>query len=111
MATHPLTLQLDDEQWDQLALAARDRGEIGLAPPTWVTLHTLSSHRRVAELVEHARSTPPEHFTTRPARTDAGAVLLWHGDVGYEGGDVSAPGPRHRLWMGADGWRYERNGV
>ena len=27
MATHTLTLELDDEQWDQLAVAARDRGE------------------------------------------------------------------------------------
>jgi hypothetical protein len=27
VAMHTLTLELDDEQWDQLAVAARDRGE------------------------------------------------------------------------------------
>lgn len=27
MAAHMLTLQLDDQLWDELAVAARDRGE------------------------------------------------------------------------------------
>jgi hypothetical protein len=27
MALHTLTLQLDDQLWDELAVAARDRGE------------------------------------------------------------------------------------
>jgi hypothetical protein len=35
-------------------------------------------------------------------------VAMYHGDAGYESGDVDAPGARHRLLMGTDGWHYER---
>jgi hypothetical protein len=36
-------------------------------------------------------------------------VALWHGDAGYETGDPTVPGPRHRLVMSADTWRYHRD--
>ena len=45
---------------------------------------------------------------TRVASVPGGGVTLWQGDVAYEGGDVAADGPRNRLWMLPDGWRYER---
>ena len=35
-------------------------------------------------------------------------VAMYEGDVAYGTDDVDVPGPRHRLWMVADGWRYER---
>ncbi len=37
-------------------------------------------------------------------------VALWHGDAGYETGDATAEGPRHRLVMSNTApWTYERN--
>ena len=90
------------------AMRRRDALEIELAPPTWVTLHTLAEHRTVAAAIDAARATEPEHFTTKAAMTDAGLSVLWHGDAGYDDGDAAREGPRHRLWMVDSGWRYER---
>jgi len=36
-------------------------------------------------------------------------VMLYPGDAGYDAQDADRPGPRHRLWALAGGWRYERD--
>ena len=103
--------EIRDHMWvsPHAAIARRDALEIELAPPTWVTLHTLVRARTVAAALDAAAAGEPEHFTTRAALTNEGVVAMWHGDAGYETGDPSADGPRHRLWMVDAGWRYERS--
>jgi 8-oxo-dGTP pyrophosphatase MutT (NUDIX family) len=102
--------EIRDHMWvaPAEAMRRRDALEIELAPPTWVTLHTLAAHSTVAGAIDAARATEPEHFTTKAAMTDEGLTVMWHGDAGYEDGDASREGPRHRLWMADTGWRYER---
>ena len=90
-------------------LRRRDAGEVELAPPTWVTLHSLVRHPNVAEAIAAAQAAEPERFTTRIALVDGTRVAMWRGDAGYELGDVAAAGARHRLVMADDGWRYERS--
>ncbi|MGZ6884606.1 MAG: NUDIX hydrolase [Acidimicrobiia bacterium] len=92
------------------ALALRDAGEIELAPPTFVTLHTLAGAATVADALAIAAGREPDVFVTRIAVTDEGLVTLWAGDAGYESGDAAIAGPRHRLVMADGGWRYERDG-
>lgn len=96
-------------------LEARDAGEIVLTPPTFITLVQLAEHRDVHAVLRaaHGRGDdrPVEHFATRVATTSDSAdeiVVLYHGDAGYESGDATLDGPRHRLRMGAV-WRYERD--
>lgn len=103
--------EIHDHQWvsPSGALALRDAGEIELAPPTWVTLFDLSVRTDVADVLQDAADREIEFFVTHVARVDDGMVALWHGDAGYESGDASHAGPRHRLWMVASGWRYERS--
>jgi 8-oxo-dGTP pyrophosphatase MutT (NUDIX family) len=103
--------EIRDHMWvaPQDALARRDALEIELAPPTWVTLHTLAAHQSVAAAIAATRELEPEHFTTKAVLTDDGVVVLWHGDAGYDDGDATRPGGRHRLWMVDAGWRYERS--
>lgn len=103
--------EIRDHMWvsPAEALRRRDALEIELAPPTWVTLHTLAGHATVDEAIQVARITEPEHFTTKAAFTDEGVVVMWHGDAGYEDGDATRAGARHRLWMVDAGWRYERD--
>jgi 8-oxo-dGTP pyrophosphatase MutT (NUDIX family) len=91
------------------ALQRRDAGEIELAPPTWVTLWRLSSAPDATAAVAEAARVDPERFETHMGRAGEHLVALWHGDAGYEDGDAARPGPRHRLWMLAEGWRYERS--
>ncbi len=91
------------------ALRMRDDGEIELSPPTWRTLERLARSTTVAEALDEAVAGVVEHFVTRIALVDGGAVALWHGDAGYESGDPDRPGPRHRLLMVPGPWRYERD--
>ncbi len=92
------------------ALARRDRQEIELAPPTFVTLTALSRFESVDAALASAGERVPERFQTRIGVSDVGPVALWHGDAGYAEGDAAVTGPRHRLTMVKGGeWRYERN--
>jgi 8-oxo-dGTP pyrophosphatase MutT (NUDIX family) len=102
--------EIRDHMWvePRAALVRRDALEIELAPPTWVTLHTLAASATVADALAEAAATELEHFTTKAVLTDDGVVVLWHGDAGYEHGEAAREGPRHRLWMVDTGWRYER---
>ncbi len=92
------------------ALHRRDQGEIELAPPTWVTLWRLAHATDVNAAIAEAARVHPEHFETHMGRDANGDIVaVWHGDTGYEDGNVDRPGPRHRLLMLPSGWRYERN--
>ena len=91
------------------AMARRDALEIELSPPTWITLEQLAPFRSAADALAELGRRTPEWFATRIAAVDDGAVALYHGDSGYESGDPSRPGGRHRLWMLPEGWRYERS--
>ena len=92
------------------ALRQQAQGDIELVPPTWVTLWRLRTLPSVAAALDTARGAEPEHFSTHMVSHRGELVALWHGDAGYDDGDVERPGGRHRLRMSADGWRYERSG-
>ena len=103
--------EIHDHVWlstDEV-LRRRDAGEIELAPPTWVTLWHLRGHRTVEEALAAAADAVPERFATRRAKTSDPAVMLWHGDAGYETGDSLLEGGRHRLVMADGAWSYERS--
>lgn len=102
--------EIRDHRWltPAAALALRDAGELGLSPPTFITLHQLQAHRRVTDVLEHAEQAGGvEHFATRITVRDDEVLALYHGDAGYESGDPDVTGPRHRLRM-ADTWTYQR---
>lgn len=100
-----------DHAWlsPRAALERRAAGEIELAPPTFVSLFELSRWSRVDEALSAVGGRAPERFQTRISVQETGPIALWHGDAGYQAGDASLPGPRHRLTMGASGWHYERD--
>lgn len=103
--------EIREHRWARPAdvLELRDRGEVALSPPTFITLHQLLPHRNVTSVLRAAAGPRgPEHFATRIAAEGDELVALYHGDAGYESGDPAAAGPRHRLVMGV-AWRYERS--
>ena len=68
-----------------------------MAPPTHVTLDTLSeagSFEGVRALIDQRGV---ERFVTVPAQLDGAMVLLWENDAGYLTGDPSLAGARHRM--------------
>ena len=103
--------EIREHRWvtPQDALSLRDRSEIELAPPTWVTLHTLTTATDTADALARAAAVEPLVFVTQIAKTADGLAALWAGDHAYETGEnADAPGPRHRLVMADTAWRYER---
>jgi len=91
------------------ALALRDRGEVKLSPPTFVTLHWLLHHPSAEAALAHMGTFPV--LTIRPmiCPVENGAHMLYPGDAGYESGDPHRDGPRHRVITGPGNMRYERS--
>lgn len=103
--------EIHDHRWVRPgdAMDLRDRGEIEVAPPTWVTLDGLARHDTVESALAAAGAEPPRFFSTKIAMTDAGPIALWQGDAGYASADPTAAGHRHRLEMVKGPWKYERS--
>lgn len=90
------------------ALGRHAAGEVELLPPTWVTLDFLSRHHDVATTLADAAAEPVSAFITKFVTVDGQTVAMWEGDAGYEAGDPTMAGTRHRLHITGLPWRYER---
>jgi 8-oxo-dGTP pyrophosphatase MutT (NUDIX family) len=92
------------------ALAARDAGEIELAPPQYVTLLALAGHDTVAGAVAAVRASEAVDFVPRFHFLDGGgAICVYAEDVAYDDlARVDDDGPRHRLYLRDGGWEYVR---
>ncbi len=91
------------------ALAKCDTGEIELAPPTWVSLHTFQDFATAEELMISLSKRTPSHYETRMTRGEEGFVALWSGDAGYDTSDAKVPGARHRLERQKQGYRFYKH--
>ena len=103
--------EIDDHRWirPREALERRDRGEIELIPPTWITLHQLHAFDDVASALAAIRARTPVLWATKIARGPV-RVAVWEPDPAFDGQGLDAPGARNRLLMTDAGWRYERSG-
>ena len=79
-----------------------------IMPPTFVSLHQLSIYGSVDDALKGVGERDNDLFETRFDRTEAGFVTYWQDDAAYAKGDLSAPGPRHRLEAFSEGWQYLR---
>ncbi len=82
--------------------------EIDLLVPTWVTLHDLAPHARVADALATAAARVAPWYQSRIVTVDAGRIAMLPGDAGYETRDAAVPGARHRLSMDREPWTFER---
>ena len=103
--------EIVDHRWisPAAAVAGRDRGELAVVAPTWVTLHTLAGAGSVADALAMAARRGPVVYRSRVSVDGDRRIVLWHGDAGYDTGDPAVPGPRHRLTMADGGWAFERS--
>ena len=105
--------ETDQLHWfePEAAFAARDAGEIELAPPQFVTLLWLREHATVAAAMRAAREAEAIDFTPRFHFIEgAGAVCVYNEDVAYDDfARLDEAGPRHRLYLRDNGWLYLRD--
>ncbi|MCQ2001224.1 NUDIX hydrolase [Arthrobacter zhaoxinii] len=102
------------------ALDRHRNGLMQLVPPTWVTLHSLTTDASADAALARIARAEPETFRTRSlAGYEPVTVFAWEGDDEYDGagggvGGASTPASgaslpaRHRLVMDKTFWRYER---
>lgn len=101
--------EIHEHEWmtPASALARQQAKEVQLAPPTWITLHYLSRSSTVDDALAAFRSREPRFYETRMMRDDHGMFFVWAGDAAYPDLPPHTPGPRHRVFVGADGWQLD----
>lgn len=100
--------EIHDHQWFRPvdALAAQRTQQIELMPPTFVTLVELADCTDVAAALGYYSERGLRRYAPRFATVEDQVYLLYPGDAGYDAMNPQQAGPRHRLWMHAEGWRY-----
>jgi 8-oxo-dGTP pyrophosphatase MutT (NUDIX family) len=92
------------------ALARHAKGEIDLAPPTWITLWHVEQYSPAAAAVAHFGSQVHKVYETHVGkRADGVRCAMWAGDAGYADTDADAAGSRHRLVMAEGGFVFEND--
>lgn len=101
--------EIVDEAWWRPAdfLDRHAAEEVEMAPPTWITLWELAQHDSVDAILSASAVAEPRFYVTRVAKADH-PTAMWTGDAGYDTGDLSVEGDRHRLTMARGGWTFER---
>ncbi|QIB67509.1 NUDIX domain-containing protein [Kineobactrum salinum] len=95
----------------QAALQQHHDGTLAVLPPTYITLCDIARYPTVAALLASGESRQPPQVFPRPARHEGQVLVMFRGDSGYESGDGSLPGPRHRAVLEGSRWRYIHDGV
>ena len=100
--------EIHDHRWITVreALAEHAAGQLGILPPTFITLSTLASYDSVAQMVAAERSSPCPEVLPVIGKLDGDFVAMYRGDAGYESGDCAAPGARHRAILHGRCWHY-----
>lgn len=105
--------EIHDARWLGVREAVEQHvaGELGMLPPTYFTLSNLCRYPTVARMVEVERHSPvPEVFPVF-ASSGEDMVVMFRGDAGYESGDGTVAGARHRAALRDGIWIYEYAGV
>ncbi|MDA0273561.1 MAG: NUDIX hydrolase, partial [Proteobacteria bacterium] len=106
--------EIQNHQWinPSEALQQHAKGEIDLAPPTWVSLYHLSRFDTIDQALNKLKEQPPRYYQTRVVKDlDGSRVALWDGDAGYPEWDAATSGARHRLTMSEAGFEFEHDAV
>ncbi len=103
--------EIHDHRWlsPRAALAAHQAGQMAFLPPTWVTLRNLMDYNGCQAALAAAREGFPCHFAPRVVPQGPDLCFLYTEDAAYEDQRIDTGGMRHRLWVRAQGWQYERS--
>lgn len=74
--------------------------EIELLPPTYITLHELSSFSATDQALDFFCKRQPPIFVPKVCLHNKSVVFLYEGDSGYATGNVNLDEKKHRFYMG-----------
>jgi 8-oxo-dGTP pyrophosphatase MutT (NUDIX family) len=100
--------EIHDSQWISIkdAILGHERGDLGMFPPTYLTLIYLSRYHTVADVLRGEAETVPAEVLPVMGKCNEEMVLMLEGDAGYESGDPSTEGPQHRTTLRDGYWQY-----
>lgn len=105
--------EIHDAMWIRVqdALDQHEAGELGILPPTYITLRSLLAFANVEALLKAAGNIRPLQVLPVFTLTNGEVAVLFRGDAGYEEGDSELPGARHRAELHGESWQYRYEGV
>lgn len=100
--------EIHDYQWIGVEEAVRlhEAGELGLFPPTIMTLRSLRGHLSAEDALIGIAAR--DAFSVLPVFTahDGVVQIMFEGDAGYDSGDPEVDGGRHRAQLKDGCWHY-----
>jgi 8-oxo-dGTP pyrophosphatase MutT (NUDIX family) len=93
------------------ALVEHEAGELGMLPPTYVTLARLSEYATVAQMVASERQSPVPEVMPMLSLGKKLSIAMFRGDAGYDSGDPTVEGARHRAELRDGHWIYQYSDV
>jgi 8-oxo-dGTP pyrophosphatase MutT (NUDIX family) len=105
--------EIHDHAWLNVAEAIRshEAGELGLFPPTIMTLRALQGYLTVEDALIGLAARDPVTVLPVFAVKDKEVNVLFEGDAGYDSANADLPGPRHRVQMIDRCWHYQHEGL
>lgn len=105
--------EIHDHQWMRIAdvVAAHKAGDMGMMPPTYVTLCSLMRYKNTEEMIAGERQIKPPEVLPLFAKEAETFLVMFEGDAGYDNGQSTTPGARHRAVMQNGSWEYIYEGV
>jgi 8-oxo-dGTP pyrophosphatase MutT (NUDIX family) len=104
VSNRDLKVQIDDSEvkdhlWvnPQAALDKVKQGQLGMMPPTYISLQKIRKCKTIAEVKKELQRTDPIFILPVLQFIDKKLICLYKGDAGYESGNAHKEGARHRL--------------
>ncbi|MCB1669448.1 MAG: NUDIX domain-containing protein [Porticoccaceae bacterium] len=105
--------EIHDHAWLSIdeAIKAHELGELGLFPPTIMTLRALQGYQSAEQAMAAMSERTP--YEVMPVFADGGedVQVFYPGDVSYHSADPSLQGAQHRSILKDGTWHYVHDGV
>jgi 8-oxo-dGTP pyrophosphatase MutT (NUDIX family) len=100
--------EIHDYQWIGVGDAIRqhESGELGLFPPTIMTLRSLQGYLTAEDALIGIAARDPFRVLPVFVARDGVVQIMFDGDAGYESGDPEVDGGRHRAQLKDGCWHY-----
>ncbi len=105
--------EIHDSRWISIkaAVEGHESGDLGMMPPTYLTLRDLARYSTVAQMLAGEAMREPNEVLPVFSEADSEVVLMFRGDAGYDTADGSLPGARHRVILCGQFWHYVHSDV